>query len=409
MTTKIITTIGIIVAILTGIVLLRLSSSTEEMAIGAVVPCKDDATKTIIRRLETCSLIKAEQMSFKGQEIAKTLSKGKFTQNNIEIEIVDFRTIEKGVEVYARAWKGNQQLGFDDGTVDIERFWFVNPPIKVPDSTGSIVRIYNEGTPKETTRRFREDPEEALKIKLFRRVNEFGKSNNKIIAGKRGNSVGTIDASHDAQFNRDVTDPEETWADLINSDGLQIRQDNLVIQISAGQTTDKFERWSRSGFTFDTSGIGSDTVDTAKLVLYAQGSAERTGLGDANLNVTDFNPADDSSYVVDDGDIANWGSVDWSDDKLLSSWVETDNTGNEFILNSSGIASINGSGNTVLGFRIEWDIDVPGSGDSAFTGTWTSSGLTDVRIYFEDEDTNDPELVVTHSAAAGYGDIYIID
>ena len=50
-------------------------------------------------------------------------------------------TIDKGVVVFARAWDDNGQIGFGrDGSVDIERFIFIDPPVLVPDEAGDITR-----------------------------------------------------------------------------------------------------------------------------------------------------------------------------------------------------------------------------------------------------------------------------
>src|SRR3990167_9425751 len=84
----------------------------------------------------------------KGQEIAKIKSipktKVQFSGFECEIEITDIRAIDGGCEVLARAWdKNGNQYGFsNDGSVDLERFVFINPPIMVDDPLGDVIREY---------------------------------------------------------------------------------------------------------------------------------------------------------------------------------------------------------------------------------------------------------------------------
>ena len=58
----------------------------------------------------------------------------------LEIEIVKTNLIEGGIEVFARAWRDGNQIGFGaDGSVDVERFKVFNPPILVLDEQGPLI------------------------------------------------------------------------------------------------------------------------------------------------------------------------------------------------------------------------------------------------------------------------------
>src|SRR3990167_5173668 len=107
-----------------------------------------------------------EIADIKGQEVAKIGAVGKinvkFSGSDYDIEIISTSAIKGGVEILARAWDLNGQIGFGDGTVDIERFRFINPPILVDDPNGDIIRewVDDDGNSKE--RKLRESPQEAI-------------------------------------------------------------------------------------------------------------------------------------------------------------------------------------------------------------------------------------------------------
>jgi hypothetical protein len=114
----------------------------------------------------------------------------------LEIEIVDTNLIDGGIEVFARAWRDGSQIGFGaDGTVDVERFRFFNPPILVPDEAGDIIQpasydpILDFTTPE---RRLREDPEQALLISLAHTIKQVGKLGTTIKPNSIGRTTSTF-------------------------------------------------------------------------------------------------------------------------------------------------------------------------------------------------------------------------
>src|SRR3990167_9105794 len=167
-----------------------------------------------------------ERAKRKGEEIHRLL-KGKTTRHigvDFDIEVVDSNPIPGGVEVFARAWnKDGTQIGFGDGTVDLERFRFINPPIMVPDGTktskiledGNIVRLDN----------FIEDSEKALLLSLEHTISVVKRSgSDSIIKGKIGNTTTTIypdpdveDDSFDGTAQRVSTNAG--WADVHDGAG----------------------------------------------------------------------------------------------------------------------------------------------------------------------------------------------
>jgi hypothetical protein len=137
-----------------------------------------------------------ERANIKAAEIAKIGSIPPTSRKSYDIEVVSFEPIEGGVQVFARAWDANGQIGFgSDGTVDIERFIIINPPILVPDEDGSIERTTTDSRTGQTwTFTYREDPQEALLQSLEHTIEvkqqKFGSDN--IVAERVGNTTTTI-------------------------------------------------------------------------------------------------------------------------------------------------------------------------------------------------------------------------
>src|SRR3990167_5790290 len=114
---------------------------------------------------------------------------------------------QHGIELFARAWRGTQQLGFGaDGSVEIERFRIYNPPILIDDPNGTIIRDYIDSNTKQPAqRKLREDPIEAIRQVIAHNAKIVGKENGKIVSGKVGNTTSTFypdahieSTSHDA-------------------------------------------------------------------------------------------------------------------------------------------------------------------------------------------------------------------
>src|SRR5262249_50264514 len=140
-------------------------------------------------------------------------------------QIVSVSPIDGGVEVHARAWDKNGQIGFGpDGTVDIERFLIYNPPILVPDPTGTVQRVHtNPLTGVETIGRYREDAREALMQTLedIIRVKQQKFGSEQIIVGKVGSTTSTFypdknqeSSSVDGEVFDNLGNPGIPWAQI---------------------------------------------------------------------------------------------------------------------------------------------------------------------------------------------------
>ena len=353
-----------------------------------------------------------ERANIKGQEIAKQVrsvarTNTKFSGADYDIEITEIKAIDKGVEIFARAWDSNGQIGFGkDGTVDIERFVFINPPILVDDPNGDILRV-SDSHGEHFERKLREDPIEAILQSLVHTISvkkqKFG--SDKIIAGKVGRTTltaypnaGTGTAPVDGYTTRSV--PEELYGtihDGAGNYGIDTNATDAVTYLDGGTTTDKFTDLVRGGFGFDTDIINTDTVDSATFSLWSISRA--VALGSTDVDIVNFTPLSESAFSGTGGDYisSKWGTTRFATGKDISSGI-TDGQYNDWAFNATGIADINKTGNTYFGTRDKWDVD------NSFTGTW-GTGITRLTVSMADTagTTQDPKLVVEYSSGGGGG------
>ncbi len=345
----------------------------------------------------------SDRGTVKGEQIAKIQVISKTQRGDYWIEVVDMKARNNGVEVFVKAWdKNNNQIGFGrDGTVEIERFVIVNPPILVPDSTGDIIQEWtDEFTGEVKQRKLKEDLQEALLQSLEHTLSvkkqKYGSAY--IIKGKIGNTTltaypqpGTGTAPIDGRMARGTVD--ETFSTIHNGAGQAVSNTatDQPLAISASATTDQFSILQRWGFGFNTSSIGSDSIDSA--IFSLRGTNVITQLGTTDLDIVSFSPADGSNFASSDYAIASFGGTRFATGISSASWSTTGY--NDFTLNASGENNINKSGNTYFGALFKWDLD------NNFTGTWGSSLVQRFEAYMADQTgtTDDPKLVVEHSAA----------
>lgn len=116
-----------------------------------------------------------------------------FERDGVGIAIDSMRLgANGGLDVFARAWRGKDQIGFGpDGSVDIERFHFGNPPLLVADVDGEINLV-------ERKRKYRVDPKRALQEILSATILDVGKVGAAITPNKRGNTTFTLFSTNDA-------------------------------------------------------------------------------------------------------------------------------------------------------------------------------------------------------------------
>jgi len=366
----------------------------------------------MIRALLTNKTAK-ERANIKGVEIAKIKSLPRTKRKNFDIEIVEIKPIAGGVEVFARAWNSQGQIGFGiDGTVDIERFRIFNPPILVDDPNGSVIREWIEKTPEgvsvQKTRRLREDTQEAVlqviehNLSVMKNIH----TGERIIRGKIGNTTST--------FYPDGN-PESTTVDgsieIVNltssgfsatrdaTNGTHMRDSGVDSQVNRARSPYTWVRGAsytemgRSYVLFDTASVpDTDTISSATLSLYV--TAIDDGVDDANgfIAIVTSTPASNTALAL--GDWSQIGSIrqhETSEDKDITNI--TTSAYSDWAFNSTGIGNVSQTGVSKFGVRQGHDLTNTNPGTSPISGILFS--MAD-----ETGTTQDPKLVVEHSVAA---------
>ena len=346
-----------------------------------------------------------EKAQIKSNAIAKLPITGTYFKDGIEVKIISVKSIEGGIEIMARAWKGTEQLGFGkDYTTDIERFRIYNPPILVNDPNGTIVREWTDSDTGEVKRRkLREDPAEAIKATLAHTISVSGKTG-KVIAGSIGNTTstffpdaGTGNTTVDGHF-RETYDVGAgvVWG-TIRADAGDFSQDTdtsgAFIRFLADTGTNNWRLIHRGGFTFNTAVIGADTISSATFTLFSDtGAGDDPSSNTPDVNVYGFTPAANNSLTGTD--YAQTGSTAFSSVITFANWGATNN----FALNASGLTNINGAGISRFSARnANYDV-------ANVAPTWANSANTQVIGIYADTagTTQDPKLVVVHTAAGGF-------
>lgn len=332
-----------------------------------------------------------------------------------EIEIVELNEIEGGVEVFARAWREDgTQIGFgNDGSVDIERFRIFNPPVLVSDDNGDIIQETIDNITGETRIfKYKEDPQEALIQSISHTIsvmkNVHGQEN--ITRGKRGNTTST--------FYPDAN-PETTSVDgVVDTFGGTSSWDTAHDYASApaGRANDSAADANtgvsgifngnvfiaRGFYLFDTSSIpDTDIISSATFsVKPTENGSSGDNDGDNWVTIVQSSPASNTALVV--GDFDQCGAIDNPTEGIdtgsrIGTSSLTANVYSNYALNATGLSWISKTGITKLGMREGHDVL-----DRAYAGA--NNTKNGASHYFADQTgtTNDPKLVVEHSAGATF-------
>jgi hypothetical protein len=164
--------------------------------------------------------------------------------------------------------------------------------------------------------------------------------------------------------------------------------------LTSAATLDEWRAMSRSIAGFDTSTIGTDTVDSGTFSLY--GSGTKLDAFEQSICLVGAEPASDNTVVAGDYVLpGNWGTTELAPRKDVSGL--STNSYEDFTLNSAGIVYIETGAITWMGGRTSADLDDvepathPGSQDDSL---W--------RCYSSDESgtSKDPKLVIVHRATS---------
>ena len=336
----------------------------------------------------------------KASKIVNLTPEGVHNRGNLRFEILGIETIEGGVQVFARVWNKGSQIGFGkDGTVDIERFRIINPPILVSDSKGPIVRTWQNSAGVTMERKYREDPKEAL-LQVLEQVmavkkEKFGPE--KIITGKIGNTTSTFYPNADTESTSvdgfvQYGTAQVVWStvhDAAGNGSSDVSPGDELATVQSGAQTNKYVKIVRSIFLFDTSSLpDADTISATALSIYGFGKQDALGWA-STYNVYTSTPA--SNTALANSDYAQIGTTTQATAKAYANWV---NGYNDFTLNATGIGNVSKTGVSKFGLR--------GSHDAANSpGTWSANKESWVKGYFADQTgtTYDPMLVVEHASA----------
>jgi len=341
-----------------------------------------------------------EKANEKGLEISKVTKIAKARRKKYEIEIQKINHIESGVEVFAKVWENGEQIGFGDGTVDVERFKIYNPPILVEDENGDIIGESQLDNGEIFTKKFREDPEEALLqcIEDTLSVMKSKHDSSKIIEGKIGNTTSTFYPSAGASSPVDGgvrNNPTATSFATIRgaSTGTDASPTASVVAIQLRRPSGtNYDILARFIALFDTSSLGSSaSISSATLSL--KFSAGRSDNYSQSINITSSNPASTSNITTSDYNVSNFGSTELSTAIGVTSLSTT--LYNDWALNASGIAEINKTGISKFAFRMVSDITNSEPAGSGAKDAYANADAADTS-----GTTSDPKLVVEHTTVA---------
>ncbi|RJQ34733.1 hypothetical protein C4556_01950 [Candidatus Parcubacteria bacterium] len=325
-----------------------------------------------------------EGANIKAAEIARQGITGSFTSGDVRMDIESVEKIEGGVQVFARAWRNGEPIGFGaDGTVEVERFLIYNPPILVPDESGPIVRSYKDENGETKEVKYREDIRAALIETLAHTMKVAGQDGSRIIKGKRGNTTSTFYSStSDATIAVDGTGSWSAARDATSGTVYSSDTSNNVVHASQGGSSEFYVR--RFVVFFDTSPIGTDSISAATYSLFTSDTHESADSD--TIHVVNASALSDPPVSADFND---FGATSGGS-KTIATFSNTVGVENDITLNATGIGFINKTGTTTIGLRSQRDMD-----------NASPTGWNRVKLYMADQTgtTNDPKLVVVHSMA----------
>jgi hypothetical protein len=289
-----------------------------------------------------------EKANIKADEIVKNDPRGTYldTKTGLTIEIQNIELIEGGVQIFARAWRNGEQIGFGpDGSVEIERFRIMNPPIMVDDVNGTVVRetqVFDIETKTTRTeqRKLREDPAQAIKETLAHTISVAGQDGKNIIIGKVGNTTTTLfpvagaTSPVDGYINNNAIAAYATVRNASTGNASPVTDANAPFITNYKAGTEFYVR--RSFFGFDTTIIGSDTISSATFSVAGTGDVGENVDADT-AEIVSATPASNSDLVDDDFD--QIGTTSYAS-KLVSSYSTTNGVYNDFTLDANGITYI---------------------------------------------------------------------
>lgn len=332
-----------------------------------------------------------ERRAIKADFFSRLSLTGTFTYKDYTIEVMSLERIDDGVSVYARAWKSGEQVGFIDGTYEIEHFKLHNPPILVPDVNGTV-----EIRGEKATTTYRIAPLEALRITLGRTIERTGMVGAPVVSGKTGNTTDTFYPDADpesASVDGRVWTSNASWASARGATTGTVN-DNTTSNTVGVYFTGGLYYVLRGFYLFNTSSLpDTDTVSSATL----SPCTDAEGYNDDSDSLHAVETAPASNTALASGDI---DSVVFTTLGSVTIASISNNSCFDIALNATGLTKISLTGVTKLGMISGRDLS-----------NTAPTGLNARNVYWAEQTgtTNDPLLTVVHAAAGGGGPIYSDD
>ena len=360
-----------------------------------------------IVHLALSDLPQDKRASLKGQVIAQLGRATSTIYGDYRIEILSTEPIDGGVQVFARAWdKKGEPIGFGlDGSVEIERFRIINPPIMVPDGTKRTV-LGPDGTEHQVDN-FKEDPRAALLTSLEHiiKVKKEKFDGLRIVPGKVGNTTSTFYPSDGAYEDgsagtRTGGASYTTWAAMLagSGDGTLDTSSCFGVGILAAERSggggDSYSELWRGRTTFDTSALpDGDTISSATLSLYGDCAVDASS--GIKIGMYGFSTAPASNGAISASDFDHMNTTAQSATTFTTAGWSTA-AYNNFALNATGLTNISKTGASHFSFRdVDHDVGASASPQNAGTQAYISAYATE-----QGGSTNDPKLVVEHAGVS---------
>lgn len=320
-------------------------------------------------------------------DIVSKINIDKTLFDGIYIEVPQIDDFGSSVRVYARAWDSqNNQIGFGDGTVDLEQFIIKNPPVLIPDNNnGTILKDIYDITGKEVIqqKRFTYNPQYAL-LKVLAQVIKNKKqthTNSDIIPYSLGNTTYVIYPDVDYVHYSGI---DSSWAavhDQLTADQIQDNTTNYYLAENSSGSNWHITRVSQ---WFDTSDVDSEDIDSSSYTMFANAFSSCSGT--FYIEVVDYT----GSKIATVNDYQKFGASSYGSLEVPSGTLDEDELSVEL---SSDLNAMFATGSTSLGFILDDDLN-----DSA-PGCTGGQQLLAYGVDYSGT-TFDPYLTVEMSAAA---------
>ncbi len=282
----------------------------------------------------------------------------------------------------------------------------VNPVFRIPDGTfhsvitidrDGLVIVDKDGEPvTHLIGNYIEDIREAYFLTIIDTIKTATKNGDRL-PSKRGTTTTVFADTADGRISSAHSSVWNTCRD--GGAGATV---NVNTTDSSNAFSLEADNWGGTNcfihelfFFFDTSAIpDTDTIDDATFSLVADGNSSSTGSGIYEVREYDWG----ATLTV--GDRIDLTTSAWTDNTLLAtlamtSWTATDNTRNDWVEQAGFAGAIDKTGDTHITVM----------SDDGYAATVPSGSPADYSVgaHFADDSgtTNDPRLIVNHSAAGG--------